>query len=133
MKRLTASMLKPKRTQMAKEQQGLCPITKRPLGDDIVLDHCHSTGMIRAVLPRWINAVLGKVENWSNRAGKGIDGLELLRGIADYIEFHRKYPTGILHPTHRTEREKMDLRNKRARNARRKSNVEQRRAAKDTE
>jgi hypothetical protein len=126
-------MLKPKRAQMAKEQHGLCPITKRPLGDDIVLDHCHTTGMIRAVLPRWINAILGRIENWSARAGKGIDQIALLRGIADYIEFHQRYPTGILHPTHRTEAEKRDLKNKRARAARQKANIEKRRAAKESE
>lgn len=122
MRRLTTSQLKPTRLRMAAEQKGMCPITKRALGDDVVLDHDHDSGMIRAVLPRWINAVLGKCENWSRRAGKGVDPVALLRSIADYMEFHIKYPSGILHPTFKTEVEKRDLRNKRARDARRKAN-----------
>lgn len=109
---------------MAAEQKGICPITGQPLGDDVVLDHCHSTGMVRAVLPRWTNAVLGRLENWSNRLGGGVDPIKFLRGVADYIEFHQQYPSGVLHPTHKTEAEKRDLRNKRAREARRKSKKE---------
>lgn len=123
MKRLTASMLKPKRAQMMKEQGGVSPITGLPITDP-VLDHCHKTGNLRAVLNRWENAVLGRLENWSARLGGGVDPIKFLRGVADYMEFHQKYPTGVLHPTHKTEAEKRDLRNKRAREARRKANKE---------
>ncbi|OZI20070.1 hypothetical protein CAL26_21180 [Bordetella genomosp. 9] len=126
-------MLKPKRAQMLKEQGGVSPITGLEITDP-VLDHCHTTGNIRAVLNRWENAVLGRLENWASRLGKGIDPIRFLRGVADYLEFHRTYPTGILHPTHRTESEKRELRNKRARESRRKANIEARRAAaKETE
>lgn len=128
MKRLTASMLKPKRAQMLKEQGGISPITGLAVTDP-VLDHCHKTGNIRAVLNRWENAVLGRLENWAARLGGGVDPIKFLRAVADYLEHHAKYPVGILHPTHRTEEEKRQLRNKRARESRRKANIEARRAA----
>jgi hypothetical protein len=98
------------------------------MGEDVVVDHCHKSGMVRAVLPRWVNACLGKVENWAGRVGNGIDPVEFLRGCADYIDFHRTYPSGTYYPTHKTEAEKRELRNKRARQARRKANKEARQA-----
>jgi hypothetical protein len=123
--RLTASQLKPVRLKLAKQQGGICPITKRPMGVDIVLDHCHKNGQVRAVLGRWVNACLGKVENWAGRVGGGVDPVEFLRGVADYIEVHRTTPSGTFYPTFRTEEEKRDLRNKKARLARRKANTTQ--------
>jgi len=110
---------------MLKEQGGVSPITKLPVTDP-VLDHCHKTGYLRAVLNRWENAVLGRIENWAARLGGGVDPIAFLRAVADYLEHHQKYPTGIYHPTHRTEAEKKELRNKRARDARRKANKEKR-------
>lgn len=114
MRRLTASALKPKRLSMAKEQNGVSPITGLPLTDP-VLDHDHKTGDIRAVLNRWENSVLGRLENWSARIGGNIDQVVFLRGVADYLEHHQKYPTGVKHPTFKTEDEKRLARNKKAR------------------
>ena len=124
-RRLPQSAIKPLREKLKSQQKNLCPITGNPLGDDIVLDHCHKTGYIRATLPRWVNATLGRVENWANRVGNGVDPVAFLRGCADYVEFHRKYPSGLLHPTYKTEEEKRLLRNKRARQARAKKKLTQ--------
>lgn len=121
MRRLTTSMLKPARLKQLATQGGKSPITGLPI-TDAVYDHCHRTGNCRAVLNRWENAVLGRLENWSARLGNGVDPIKFLRGVADYMEFHQQYPSGVLHPTHKTEVEKRDLRNKRARDARRKAN-----------
>lgn len=117
MKRLTASSLKPKRLQMAKEQSGLSALTGRPLIDP-VLDHDHTTGDIRAVLNRWENSVLGRLENWSARLGKDVDPILFLRQVAAYLEFHQAHPSGVKHSTYRTDEEKRLARNKKARTRR---------------
>lgn len=91
------------------------------MSEDTVVDHDHATGDVRAVLCRWCNACLGKIENWSNRIGRGVDGKEFLRNTLEYLAFHEANPSGTKYPTYKTEREKQDLRNKRARIARRKA------------
>ena len=114
---MTVSMLKPARLRQLAAQGGKSPITGLPITDP-VYDHDHKTGILRAVLNRWENSILGRLENWANRLGGGVDPIQFLRGVADYIEFHQKYPSGVLHPTFKTDSEKRDLRNKRARQAR---------------
>jgi hypothetical protein len=85
-------------------------------GED-VLDHCHSTGHVRGVLHRGCNAMLGHIEN--NRARHMMKGGRLyrfLKGVEAYLSAdHTSRP---LHPTFKTDEQKRDLRNKRARVAR---------------
>lgn len=108
---------------MTKEQGNKSPLTDQEITDP-VLDHDHDTGSVRAVLNRWENAVLGRLENWSARIGKGVDPIAFLRKCADYIEFHKQFPADTKYPTYRTEAEKRDLRNKKARQARAKKRKE---------
>lgn len=130
--RLTTAMLKPKRKQLLAAQGGIDPITGWKIDpDNAVLDHCHKNGWVRATLGRWNNGVLGKIENWANRlganpaTGERLEPWTYLRQIADYLELHsQSQHNGLLHSTHRTEREKRDLANKRARTARRKARAE---------
>lgn len=136
MQRLTASQVKPVRNRLLNEQGGIDPITGWKLDPaNIVLDHCHRHGGIRATLGRWNNGVLGKIENWANRlgadplTGSKLTPWEYLRKIADYLEKHAEPQYKYSHPTFRTEREKMDLKNKRARNKRRAEAKEKRLAA----
>jgi hypothetical protein len=90
-----------------------------------VLDHDHSTGVIRAVLHRSCNALLGKVENNYKRYGiKDITQLaRMLGNVASYLSMYAPHLVSDLplHPTHKTEDEKRLLRNKRARAARAKA------------
>ncbi|WP_197419315.1 endonuclease domain-containing protein [Burkholderia sp. BDU5] len=118
---MTASQLKPTRLKLKKEQREICPLCDGPLGDDIVLDHDHATGDVRAVLCRWCNAVLGKVENWSNRIGRGVEPKTFLKNVLTYLAFHAENPSNIKYPTYKTEAEKRDARNRKARLARRKA------------
>jgi len=117
MQRLTAKSLKEYRTQAMMEQYTLSPLTGRVITDP-VLDHDHQTGSVRAVLDRWENGVLGRLENWSARIGNGVDPIAFLRTCADYIEQHKLKPNDLKYPTHRTEEEKRERRNKKARKAR---------------
>lgn len=91
---------------------GLCKLTCTTL--DAVLDHDHSTGAVRASLHRTCNALLGKVENNYKRYGVKNLGA-FCAGLAGYLQTHRVNQTGLYHPTHKTEDEKREKRNKTAR------------------
>lgn len=117
MQRLNAKSLKEYRSQAMGEQGNLSPLTGRVITDP-VLDHDHQNGSVRAVLDRWENGVLGRLENWSARIGNGADPIVFLRACADYIEQHKLKPSDLKYTTYRTEEEKREKRNKKARKAR---------------
>jgi hypothetical protein len=93
------------RKQMAMKQHYLCPIcgSSTSPGND-TLDHCHFNGHVRSTICRLCNRNEGKVLKamrymaprghpvWSNPIG-------WLRSLADYLEYHRDNPSGIIHPT----------------------------------
>jgi hypothetical protein len=79
-----------------------------------VLDHDHGTGAVRGVLHNGCNAVLGKIENSYKRYGVR-DLAAFLYGAAPYLQAHASNRTGLLHPTHKTEDEKREKRNAKAR------------------
>jgi hypothetical protein len=84
------------------------------MSEDVVADHCHKSGMMRATLPRWVNAVLGRVENWAGRVGGGQNAPEFLRMCAAYIEHYERNPSFVFHPLHKTPEEKKEAAKKRA-------------------
>lgn len=106
------------RETLLADQQGRCALCLLPCSPgESVLDHDHSTGAVRAALHRGCNALLGKVENNAGRYGvKSVAAFGV--GLGQYLNKHRINITGLLHPTHKTEDEKRELRNKRARVAR---------------
>ena len=88
------------RDKLKQEQNNLDPITGLEIPDkQSVLDHCHDSQFVRAVLHRQTNAVLGKIENlWTRYLSWWYVGTlsEFLRGCADYIE--KEHPKEYLHP-----------------------------------
>ena len=99
---LKASEIRGYREQQLRNQQYLCPLCKRMIAlDDAALDHCHKTGMIRYVLHRWCNAVLGRVENWAGRSG--IDKIQFLKAVVHYLEAPQ---TTVMHPSHGKKRKR---------------------------
>lgn len=119
MQRLTTSGIAPYRSALlANRQGGLCALCKRRPTVPC-LDHCHTDGVVRGVLCRGCNALLGKIEN--NAARNGLRGAALntyLMNIPAYLAFGAQGGTGILHPSHKTEDEKREKRNAAARKAR---------------
>lgn len=117
MRRLTTSELKVIRQQFQIAQNNRCAICQGPIttrqGQDPVLDHCHKTGAVRAVLHRSCNALLGKVENNSARFGVR-DIAAFCQGTAKYLMKYQTNLTGLIHSTHLTEDEKRIKRNKQA-------------------
>ena len=88
------------RDKLKKEQNGIDPITRLEIPDkQAVLDHCHDSQFVRAVLHRQTNAVLGKIENAYIRYIKWwYDGTlsNFLRGCADYLD--KEHEQKYLHP-----------------------------------
>lgn len=106
------------RLRLLGQQGNRCAICKLPCSEsEAVLDHDHKTGLVRAVLHRGCNSMLGKVEN--NHARYGIKNLAaFLNGCAGYLQRHATASTTLIHPTHKTEEEKRLARNAKARKTR---------------
>ena len=78
-----------------------CPILDTKT-NDWVLDHDHQTGMVRGVLSRQANSLLGKVENFFLKMCKGRkeDLPNTLEAMAAYLE---QDMTDVLHPVGLTQ------------------------------
>ena len=116
--RLTQAATKAYREAKLKEQGGRCALSGYTLSpSEAVLDHCHTTGHVRGVLHRGVNSLLGKCENNYRRYGLSLPMLAAMAPpLGAYLA--KDYSNNPLYPTHRTEDEKRELRNKRARDAR---------------
>lgn len=86
-----------------------CPILE-DRKTDWVVDHDHRTGMVRGVISRVGNSLIGKIENFlKSRAGADEkDFPKILRNIADYLE---RKDTDVLHPVGLTQLTKRYINN----------------------
>lgn len=110
--------------ELLEKQSYRCPITGRDLRSmkpiNLVVDHCHHSGFIRAVLPRGINGLEGKIKTVMQRFG-GFEATDVvgqakaLHALADYILLHRVPQTPYLHHTHLSPAEQRAKRNVQAR------------------
>ena len=116
--RLSAGKLKEWREATWLAQGKRCALTGYSISlAEAVADHDHATGHVRGVLHRGVNSLLGKCENNYRRYGVSLPMLRAMApAIAAYIE--KDYSNNPLYHTHRSEDEKRELRNKRARDAR---------------
>jgi hypothetical protein len=93
---LKTSEIKSYRENQLAAQNYICPLCRRRIEPtEAALDHCHRTGMVRRVVHRWCNAVLGRIENWAGRSG--IDRIAFIKYTVLYLEADT---TKVLHPTH---------------------------------
>lgn len=120
MRKLKVSEVKPVRESMLVRQGGKCELCGCPVTQaTAVLDHCHKSGVIRAVLHRGCNSLLGKIEN--NYRRYGVQDLHLARlapAVFQYLTKHKMPQHPYLHPTFKTEDEKRERRNALARKRR---------------
>lgn len=105
-RKLRYSEIKDYRQVLQELQGGTDPITGLEITDG-VLDHDHSSGHVRAVLQREVNAFEGRVLNSYNRYMRhlGLSINEALEGLMKY--WSRDYSDQPLHPKHRTPRDKL--------------------------
>lgn len=99
------------------QQKGKCMICEAQMVHlpDACLDHDHTSGLVRDVLCRNCNGIEGKIKNLVTRARRGMEYKDYLGKIILYWIRHEIDRTGLYHPTHKSEDEKRELRNKRAR------------------
>jgi len=78
-----------------------CPLILRKTSDWVV-DHCHKSGMVRGVVSRVGNSLLGKIENFAYRRCQVSQSHlpAVLRAIADYVEQDQQ---DVLHPVGLTQ------------------------------
>jgi hypothetical protein len=111
--RLKQSEVSVIRERLIVQQGGRCALCQLPITKP-VLDHDHSTGAVRGALHNGCNALLGKLENNYRRYGV-VNLAAFAHGVTAYLQRHATNQTGYLHPTHRSEDEKRERRNAKAR------------------
>lgn len=103
------------KAQLVAMQGGICPLCGGSLHGckpiNIVVDHDHGTGAIRAALHRGCNGVEGKVKQLIIGFGKTPDPRIFLKNLLAYWEHHKTPRTTWIHPTHKTPEEKRASRN----------------------
>lgn len=118
-RRLKAAEIPVVKAKLLTEQHytcGLCPETLTVATS--CLDHNHRTGLIRGVLCRNCNGIEGKIHNLANRAKRTLTTKDFLGRVILYWIKHETDHTGLYHPTHKSEDEKRERRNLKARTRR---------------
>lgn len=93
-----------RQTQLQAQNQ-CCALCGEIIVDDSVLDHDHDSGIIRGVLHRGCNALLGKIENNMARNKVNLQRLTLIsHNLIDYLLADAV--TDLLHPTYKTKEER---------------------------
>lgn len=125
MKKCKQSDLPKIRQELIVKQNGLCPICGKDLTrtatKNLVVDHDHSTGVIRAVLHRGCNGLEGKVlrflTTWGKAKGKH-EVIETLKRLIKFWELHLTPQTDWIYYGHKTAAEKRAAYNAKRRRAR---------------
>jgi len=103
--KLKHSEIKPLRESLLIKQGQRCRLCQDLIVDDAVLDHDHKSGLLRGVLHRGCNSLLGKVEN--NMARSRVDLGRLAEFSKNLIGYLTADPVSDLrHPTHKTPEER---------------------------
>jgi hypothetical protein len=119
--RIKAKDLPVIKKQLIAKQGGICPLCSGTLYGvspiNVVVDHCHGKGHIRAALHRGCNGVEGKVKSLITSFGRTPDPRIFLKNLLTYWELHKVPQTEWVHHTFKTPEEKRASRNKKSRAA----------------
>lgn len=120
MRQLKSTEVKVVREKLLQKQKGKCDVCGILIRgvDHAVLDHCHTSGVIRGVLHASCNGAEGKVKVKAMRGHKGVTPEDYIIGLGKYLEKHKEVQTQLIHPKHMTEDRKRLARNAKARAAR---------------
>ena len=111
--------------ELITKQNGLCPICGKDLtrcsSSNVVVDHDHSTGVIRAALHRGCNGLDGKIlkllTTWGKAKNKH-DSIQTIKRLIQFWELHSTPQTDIIYFNHKTAAEKRAAYNAKRRRAR---------------
>lgn len=122
-RKLTRSQLRPMAQRMLAEQGGVCPLCGKPVDMSIkgeaVVDHDHTTGLIRGTLHRSCNAAEGKVANAAGRWGaKSMEYTAILPWLRNLLAYLDRPTTNFIYPSHQTDEEKRVAKNAKERRSR---------------
>jgi hypothetical protein len=103
--KLKYSQVKDFRQQQLDRQHHRCGLCGDPVDDqEAVLDHDHKSGLLRGVLHRGCNSLLGKIENAMPRSRVNLDRLAAIS--MNLIKYLTADPVSeFLHPTYKTPEE----------------------------
>lgn len=105
--KLKSTEVKPFREQQWLKQGHCCALCQEPVAiTEAVLDHDHKSGLLRGVLHRGCNSLLGKIEN--NMPRSRVDIGRLANISKNLIKYLTADPISeLLHPTHKIKEPKM--------------------------
>ncbi len=120
MRQIKSSEIKAVRDKLLLKQGGKCAVCGEVIAgrDHAVLDHDHTSGVIRGVLHASCNQAEGRVKNKAQRGHAGVSPEDYIVGLGKYLEHHSKPRVPLIHPQHMTEDQKRIQRNAKARAAR---------------
>jgi len=119
MKQLKPREVAEHRAELLVQQNGCCALCGESIEPGkAVLDHDHSTGLVRQVLHRGCNALEGVIVN--NSARNLITPQRLAAIFENWSRYHAQTGT-VLHPTHRTPEQRAERTRKRRKAKSRKS------------
>jgi hypothetical protein len=103
--KLKYTQIKDYRLEQLTKQNNCCALCGNLIVDDAVLDHDHKTGLLRQVLHRGCNSLLGKIENNLPRSRVNLDQLEII--AQRLIEYIKTKHTDLIHPTYKLKEKTM--------------------------
>lgn len=81
---------------------------------DMVVDHCHETGLVRGVLHKSCNSAEGKVVNaagrWGAKSTQYADVIPFLENLLGYLKESYENPTGVIYPDYKTPEQLAEVR-----------------------
>ena len=105
--KLKSTEIKPFREAQLEKQLHRCALCNEDIDiTEAVLDHDHRSGLLRGVLHRGCNSLLGKIENSMPRSR--VDLGRLAKISDNLIKYLTADPiSDLLHPTHKNKEPKM--------------------------
>lgn len=107
------------KAQLIEMQGGVCPLCnldlRRVASINVVVDHCHDTGYIRAALHRGCNGAEGKIRKLAVGYGKSPNYVMFIKRLMEFWIKNRKPQTKWIHPKFKDENETREARNKKSR------------------
>lgn len=109
------------RNELLEKQDWICPVCgqslRHVLTRNIVVDHDHNTGYIRAAMHRGCNKAEGSIFQTAKKWGKATTLDEIIKVLERLIAFwklHRTPQTDLIYYNHKTPEQKKEATKKRA-------------------